>query len=224
MAITQKWKSDFDTRIHLPAELKLKLPANKSVGLYYLRISEGHRIGILDLSGFENMAVNSFEQLCINVANEKLQYYFNEHIFLIEQAQYEAEGISWRHIQFQNNERLLELCLGPQMGGSGAGQGRYASTLFGLLDDQCRFPQTNARTLLDKWDETFKGDANFAVHGRFEPSFTITHYADQVRASLRYKHIQLHSITVQVRNRSEVLFQPAKQIREFSSAIRIKRS
>lgn len=64
------------------------------------------------MSGFENLHTNSFEQLCINIANEKLQFYFNKHIFSLEQDQYEKEGINWHHIEFKNNDDLLELCLG----------------------------------------------------------------------------------------------------------------
>ncbi len=64
------------------------------------------------MSGFENFQVNSFEQLCINVANEHLQYYFNEHIFLHEEQDYRIEGVSCEKIQFQNNEDLIELFMG----------------------------------------------------------------------------------------------------------------
>ena len=64
------------------------------------------------MSGFENFQVNSFEQLCINVANEHLQYYFNEHIFLQEEQDYRTEGVSCEKILFQNNEDLIELFMG----------------------------------------------------------------------------------------------------------------
>jgi myosin heavy subunit len=64
------------------------------------------------MSGFENFQVNSFEQLCINVANEHLQYYFNEHIFLQEEQDYRTECVSLEKIQFQNNEDLIELFMG----------------------------------------------------------------------------------------------------------------
>lgn len=64
------------------------------------------------MSGFENFQVNSFEQLCINVANEHLQFYFNEHIFLQEEEEYSAEGINFDAVQFQNNEDLIEVFMG----------------------------------------------------------------------------------------------------------------
>ena len=66
-------------------------------------------IGILDMSGFENFPSNSFEQLNINVANEQLQYYFNDYIFSQEEKEYESEGVGKTGIVFKNNEELLEL-------------------------------------------------------------------------------------------------------------------
>ena len=67
------------------------------------------------MSGFENLPMNSFEQLCINVANEHLQYYFNEHIFLQEEQDYRTEGVSAEKILFQNNEDLIELFMGVRI-------------------------------------------------------------------------------------------------------------
>lgn len=69
-------------------------------------------IGILDMSGFENFQVNSFEQLCINVANEHLQFYFNEHIFVQEEEEYFLECIDFDTIDFQNNDDLIEVFMG----------------------------------------------------------------------------------------------------------------
>ncbi|TFJ98184.1 butyrophilin-like protein 2 [Platysternon megacephalum] len=64
-------------------------------------------IGILDIFGFENFVVNRFEQLCINLANEQLQHFFNYHIFQLEQAAYQEEGLPWEAITFNNNKPIL---------------------------------------------------------------------------------------------------------------------
>jgi len=69
-------------------------------------------IGILDIYGFENFENNSFEQLCINIANEQLQFFFNEHIFRWELEEYEREGISGNDVTYVDNMPLLDLFLG----------------------------------------------------------------------------------------------------------------
>jgi len=68
-------------------------------------------ISVLDMAGFENFPINSFEQLCINVANEQLQNYFNEAVFGWEMKSYEAEGIKPPKIKFTNNKEILDLFL-----------------------------------------------------------------------------------------------------------------
>lgn len=68
-------------------------------------------IGILDIFGFENIRTNSFEQLCINVANEQLQFYFNQHVFAWEQEEYERESVVASLVSYVDNRPLLELLL-----------------------------------------------------------------------------------------------------------------
>ena len=75
------------------------------------RRSSHSRIAILDIFGFENFKSNSFEQLCINIANEQLQFYLNEYIFVWEFEEYAAEGIKATAFEFTNNKRILDLCL-----------------------------------------------------------------------------------------------------------------
>jgi myosin-7 len=70
---------------------------------------EKSSIGVLDIFGFENFGSNSFEQFCINYANENLQQFFVQHIFKMEQEEYNLEAISWHHIEFVDNQEALDL-------------------------------------------------------------------------------------------------------------------
>uniref|UniRef100_A0A1I7SAS3 Unconventional myosin-Va n=1 Tax=Bursaphelenchus xylophilus TaxID=6326 RepID=A0A1I7SAS3_BURXY len=70
---------------------------------------EASFIGVLDIYGFETFDVNSFEQFCINYANEKLQQQFNQHVFKLEQAEYEREGIAWVRIEYYDNQECIDL-------------------------------------------------------------------------------------------------------------------
>ncbi|KAI8530392.1 hypothetical protein RHMOL_Rhmol11G0054900 [Rhododendron molle] len=67
------------------------------------------QIGVLDIYGFECFKINSFEQFCINFANEKLQQHFNEHVFKMEQEEYRKEEINWSYVEFIDNQDVLDL-------------------------------------------------------------------------------------------------------------------
>ncbi|KAG8658067.1 hypothetical protein MANES_03G116600v8 [Manihot esculenta] len=80
---------------------------NKSLGLE--KLHTGRSINILDIYGFESFRNNSFEQFCINYANERLQQHFNRHLFKLEQEDYEVDGIDWTKVDFADNQECLNL-------------------------------------------------------------------------------------------------------------------
>ncbi|XP_041053877.1 myosin-IIIb [Carcharodon carcharias] len=130
---------------------------------------ELQEIGILDIFGFENFAVNRYEQMCINLANEQLQYFFNHHIFLMQQNEYKQEGIEWENITFKDNKAILDLFLAKPLG------------MFSLLDEQSAFPQATDRTFVDKINSSFKGNPHFKIDRSHTPVFTVIHYAGKVQ-------------------------------------------
>lgn len=82
-------------------------------------------IGVLDIYGFETFDTNSFEQFCINYANEKLQQQFNQHVFKLEQEEYLKEGIVWTMIDFYDNQPCIDM-IESKLG------------VLDLLDEECR--------------------------------------------------------------------------------------
>ncbi|KAG8138875.1 hypothetical protein E2320_001663 [Naja naja] len=128
---------------------------------------KGLNIGILDIFGFENFKRNSFEQLCINVANEQIQFYFNQNIFAWEQNEYLNEGIDARIIEYEDNKPLLDIFLQKPMG------------LLSLLDEESSFPQATDQTLVEKFEDNLKSKY-FWRPKRFDLTFGINHYAGQV--------------------------------------------
>uniref|UniRef100_A0A8C3C1S3 non-specific serine/threonine protein kinase n=1 Tax=Cairina moschata TaxID=8855 RepID=A0A8C3C1S3_CAIMO len=127
----------------------------------------GMNVGILDIFGFENFARNSFEQLCINIANEQIQFYFNQHIFALEQMEYQSEGIDAAAVEYEDNRPLLDMFLQKPMG------------LLSLLDEESRFPQATDLTLVDKFEDNLRCKYFWRPKG-VELSFGIQHYAGKV--------------------------------------------
>ncbi|XP_069137076.1 unconventional myosin-IXb-like isoform X9 [Argopecten irradians] len=134
---------------------------------------QGNSIGVLDIFGFEDFKKNSFEQFCINYANEHLQYYFNQHIFKFEQEEYKKEGIQWKNIEFIDNTGCLELFANKSNG------------LLCLLDDECNFPGATNETLLANFNHHHKGRPYYQVPQLKEGAFEIMHYAGKVKYQVK---------------------------------------
>ncbi|XP_072950421.1 myosin-17-like [Typha angustifolia] len=125
-------------------------------------------IGVLDIYGFESFKSNSFEQLCINYTNEKLQQHFNQHVFKMEQEEYTREEINWSYIEFVDNQDVLDL-IEKKPGG-----------IISLLDEACMFPRSTHETFAQKLYQTFKNNKRFSKPKLSRTDFTIVHYAGDV--------------------------------------------
>jgi len=133
------------------------------------RAKECRTIGILDIYGFEVFDWNSFEQLCINFANEKLQQHFNSHMFTLEQRLYTEEGISWSHIEWQDNREIIESLERKPLG------------LFCILDSECLMPNATDNSCLSKVHNSFKNSKIVFKPSRFaSTNFSVSHYAGEV--------------------------------------------
>ncbi|XP_061883739.1 si:zfos-588f8.1 isoform X2 [Entelurus aequoreus] len=130
-------------------------------------------IGVLDIFGFEDFQTNSFEQFCINYANEQLQYYFNHHIFNLEQEEYQAEGITWHNIDYTDNVGCIHLTSKKPTG------------LLYLLDEESNFPHATDETLLAKFKQQHQGNKYFVSTPVMEPAFVIRHFAGKVKYQIK---------------------------------------
>jgi len=158
---------------------------------------ELRRIGLLDIYGFEVFEWNSFEQLCINFANEKLQQHFNNHMFTLEQQMYTREGITWSHITFQDNQHIIDALAKGKM------------CVFSLVDSECSMPSATDNTLLAKIHSNFKNSGVIYKPSLFACSdFAVKHYAGEVVYStetfLEKNTDKLHSDVVNLMKASKL--------------------
>ncbi|XP_033490157.1 unconventional myosin-Vc [Epinephelus lanceolatus] len=124
-------------------------------------------IGVLDIYGFETFDINSFEQFCINYANEKLQQQFNLHVFKLEQEEYMKEDIPWTLIDFYDNQPVIDL-IEAKMG------------ILDLLDEECLFPQGTDQSWLQKLFNYLDANPLFEKPRLSNEAFVIQHFADKV--------------------------------------------
>ncbi|NWH20603.1 MYO15 protein, partial [Grus americana] len=129
---------------------------------------EALSIAILDIYGFEDLNFNSFEQLCINYANEYLQFFFNKIVFQEEQEEYLREQIEWKEIPFSDNQPCIDLISQKPYG------------ILRILDDQSCFPQATDHTFLQKCHYHHGMNPLYTKPKMPLPEFTIKHYAGKV--------------------------------------------
>ncbi|XP_076828532.1 unconventional myosin-IXb isoform X2 [Brachyhypopomus gauderio] len=130
-------------------------------------------VGILDIFGFEDFKTNSFEQFCINYANEQLQHYTSHHIFRLEQEEYLAEGITWTTVDYTDNIGCINLICKKPTG------------LLYLLDEESSFPHATDNTLLEKFKREHQKNPFFVPIPVLEPAFVILHYAGKVKYQIK---------------------------------------
>ncbi|CAH1252204.1 MYO5A [Branchiostoma lanceolatum] len=129
---------------------------------------ESSFIGVLDIYGFEVFEVNSFEQFCINYANEKLQQQFTQHVFKLEQEEYVREEITWSFIDFYDNQPCIDL-IEAKLG------------LLDLLDEECKLPKGSDQNWCQKlYDKHLKKAKHFDKPRMSNSAFIIFHFADKV--------------------------------------------
>ncbi|CAN1217160.1 XI-I [Linum perenne] len=138
---------------------------NRSVGQ---DLTSQMQIGVLDIYGFECFKNNSFEQFCINFANEKLQQHFNEHVFKMEQEEYRKEEINWSYIEFIDNQDVLDLIEKKPIG------------IVALLDEACMFPKSTHKTFSMKLFQHFRSHPRLEKAKFSETDFALSHYAGKV--------------------------------------------
>lgn len=137
--------------------------------IYKPKASTRSAIGVLDIFGFENFDHNSFEQFCINFANENLQQFFVRHIFKLEQEEYNLEGINWQHIEFVDNQDSLDLIAIKQL------------NIMALIDEESKFPKGTDQTLLAKLHKTHGAHRNYLKpKSDINTSFGLNHFAGVV--------------------------------------------
>jgi len=125
-------------------------------------------IGVLDIYGFETFEINSFEQFCINYANEKLQQQFCLHVFKLEQEEYVKEEIQWSFIDFYDNQPCIDLIEG-KLG------------ILDLLDEECKMPKGSDQNWCLKLYDKHTKTQHFSKPRMSQKSFIIHHFADDVQ-------------------------------------------
>ena len=168
--------------------------------------SMGRSIAVLDIFGFEHFRHNSLEQLCINIANEQLQFFFNEYIFTWELNEYEKEGIDAQAITFASNQPVLDLLLGKPLG------------VLTLLDEESKFTRATDDSLLLKLHQHLSSAPAFHKPSSAKASaFGIVHYAGEVVYNVR-GFLEKNRDTLSPNLATELQISSCRLVRELFSA------
>jgi len=126
-------------------------------------------VGVLDIFGFECFKMNSFEQVCINFTNERLQQFFNSFVFKLEEQLYEREGIPWDPLDFPDNQDAVDILQAKTTG------------VFAILDEECVVPQGSDQGFCNKLIKQHKGHRRFDEIKLKQSWFVIKHFAGPVQ-------------------------------------------
>lgn len=147
------------------AFLKVVKRTNESIGY---REDVDMFCGVLDIFGFECFDFNSFEQLCINFTNERLQQFFNTFVFKCEEKLYEAEKIPWNALDFPDNKDCVDLMEQRTIG------------IFAMLDEECMVPRGSDQGFCNKMKERHKENKRFGIIKTRAEWFIVNHFAGGV--------------------------------------------
>ena len=146
---------------------------NRQLDRNGMGLDDSHFIGVLDIAGFEIFENNSFEQLCINYTNEKLQQFFNHHMFVLEQEEYAREQIEWKFIDFGKDlQPTIDLIELPNPIG-----------IFSCLDEDSVMPKATDKTFTEKMHSLWERKTPKYRPSRLTQGFVLTHYAAEVEYS-----------------------------------------
>ena len=143
---------------------------NRQLDRTGMGVDDSHFIGVLDIAGFEIFEENSFEQLCINYTNEKLQQFFNHHMFVLEQEEYAREQIEWKFIDFGKDlQPTIDLIELPNPIG-----------IFSCLDEDSVMPKATDKSFTEKMHSLWERKTPKYRPSRLAQGFVLTHYAAEV--------------------------------------------
>ena len=146
---------------------------NRQLDRTGMGVDDSHFIGVLDIAGFEIFEENSFEQLCINYTNEKLQQFFNHHMFVLEQEEYAREQIEWKFIDFGKDlQPTIDLIELPNPIG-----------IFSCLDEDSVMPKATDKSFTEKMHSLWERKTPKYRASRLSQGFVLTHYAAEVEYS-----------------------------------------